>query len=159
MKTSLPTLISQVRASSHSVSFIRQVTRWNHAVSSVGFPRTRSSVSIPESVLDTKRQSSRLRAWNCEPKRRLRQCVQEKQQAFWTKCSSIMQQHFAWILRKFQHTPGTHPRPLPVYDLEILSQICILGYLGDVPAVCWNFLRSNILDDLYYLDKRRHTVW
>ena len=43
------------------------------------------------------------------------------------------------FLRKFQHTPGgTYHEPLK----EILHFLGLLGYLGYVPGVCWNFLTS-----------------
>ena len=45
-------------------------------------------------------------------------------------------------LRKLQHTPGTYPRPSTTCSWRKSFHICSLGYLGYVPGVCWNFLRS-----------------
>ena len=58
-------------------------------------------------------------------------------------------------LRKMQHTPGTYPRPSTTF-FEGNPFICILGYLGYVPGVCWNFLRgilstTGILHDCFLL--------
>ncbi len=42
--------------------------------------------------------------------------------------------------RPLEHTPDPHP---PVYEgnPSIFIHIYILAYLGNVPGVCWNFLR------------------
>ena len=45
------------------------------------------------------------------------------------------------ILRKFDQTPGTYPRPSTTSIWRKSFHICILGHLEYVPGVCWNFLR------------------
>ena len=45
------------------------------------------------------------------------------------------------VLRIFQHTPGTYPRP-PINSLCRNSfHFGVLGWLGYAPRVCWGFLR------------------
>ena len=45
-------------------------------------------------------------------------------------------------LRKLQQTPGTYPRPSTTCWWRKSCHICILGYLGSVPEICWIFLRE-----------------
>ncbi len=47
--------------------------------------------------------------------------------------------------RPLEHTPD--PKNPPVYEGNPFH-ICILGYLGYVPRVCWDFLRSTCSDML-----------
>ncbi len=44
--------------------------------------------------------------------------------------------------RKFQQTPGTYPRPFTTCLWRDSFIFGLLGYLGYVPGVCWNFLRK-----------------
>ena len=50
--------------------------------------------------------------------------------------------HGPQIPRNLQHTPGTYPRPSTTCLWRKSFHICILGYLGYVPGVCWDFLRQ-----------------
>ena len=45
------------------------------------------------------------------------------------------------FLRKLQQTPRTYPRPSTTCLWRKSLHICIFGYLGSVPGVCWIFLR------------------
>ena len=44
--------------------------------------------------------------------------------------------------REPQHTPGTYPRPSTTCWWRKSCHICILGYLGSAPRVCWKILRK-----------------
>ena len=45
-----------------------------------------------------------------------------------------------FYLRKLQQTPGTYPRPSTTCLWRKSFHVCVLGYLGYVPRVCWKFL-------------------
>ena len=51
-------------------------------------------------------------------------------------------------LRKFQHIPGTYPLNTCLWRESF--HIWTLGYMGYVPGVCWNFLRSKGFDHCWH---------
>ena len=49
---------------------------------------------------------------------------------------------FPW---KFQHTPGSYPKqPSTTCFWRKSSHFCILGYLGYIPGVCWEFFKIDV---------------
>ena len=63
-------------------------------------------------------------------------------------------------LRKLQQIPGTYPRPSTTClwrtSLHIFH-ICIFGYLGSVPGVCWSSLRPYQLVRDFFHQQYWHT--
>ena len=45
------------------------------------------------------------------------------------------------LSKRLQQTPGTYRRPSTTCLWRKSFHVCILGYLGYVPGVCWNFPR------------------
>ena len=62
----------------------------------------------------------------------------------------VPSQYNSNILRKLQQTHGTYPRPSTTCLWRKSLHICVLGYLGSVPRVCWNFLRNIYFTWIYH---------